>query len=49
MYFRYAIVSEGRDHAQLSAQNLISCDTNGQQSCNGGHLDRAWSFIKAFG
>ncbi|XP_056640720.1 tubulointerstitial nephritis antigen-like [Diorhabda sublineata] len=46
---RYGIVSKGKEAVQLSAQNLISCDTQGQQSCSGGHLDRAWSFTKAYG
>lgn len=43
---RYAIVSKGREKVQLSAQNLISCNTKGQKGCNGGHLDRAWSFFR---
>ncbi|XP_074042545.1 secreted Wg-interacting molecule [Leptinotarsa decemlineata] len=46
---RYAIVSKGKEAVELSAQNLISCDTKGQQSCSGGHLDRAWSFTKYYG
>ncbi|CAH2000246.1 unnamed protein product [Acanthoscelides obtectus] len=46
---RYAIVSKGLEEVKLSAQNLLSCDTMGQQSCEGGHLDRAWSFTKKFG
>jgi hypothetical protein len=33
----------------LSAQHLVSCDIRGQQSCNGGYLDRAWSYIRKFG
>ncbi|XP_050510124.1 tubulointerstitial nephritis antigen-like [Diabrotica virgifera virgifera] len=46
---RYGIVSKGKEAVTLSAQNLVSCDTQGQQSCTGGHLDRAWSFTKAYG
>ncbi|CAG9855972.1 unnamed protein product [Phyllotreta striolata] len=46
---RYGIVSNGREAVQLSAQHLVSCDTQGQQSCSGGHLDRAWSFTKFYG
>ncbi|KAG5882215.1 hypothetical protein JTB14_024726 [Gonioctena quinquepunctata] len=46
---RYAIVSRGKEAVKLSAQNLVSCDVKGQQSCSGGHLDRAWSFAKAYG
>ncbi|KAJ8925455.1 hypothetical protein NQ315_009289 [Exocentrus adspersus] len=43
---RYAIVSKGYEKVQLSAQNLLSCNTKGQQNCEGGHLDRAWSFVR---
>ncbi|XP_018568310.1 tubulointerstitial nephritis antigen-like isoform X2 [Anoplophora glabripennis] len=43
---RYAILSKGREKVQLSAQNLISCNTKGQEGCEGGHLDRAWSFVR---
>ncbi|KAJ3649376.1 hypothetical protein Zmor_021124 [Zophobas morio] len=46
---RFAILSKGRERITLSAQHLISCDRRGQQSCNGGYLDRAWSYIRKFG
>ncbi|CAH1163468.1 unnamed protein product [Phaedon cochleariae] len=46
---RYAIVSKGKEAVHLSAQNLISCDDKREQSCSGGHLDRAWSFIRTYG
>lgn len=34
---------------RLSVQHLLSCDTNGQFGCNGGHLDRAWWYIRKLG
>ncbi|RZC37298.1 Peptidase C1 domain containing protein [Asbolus verrucosus] len=46
---RFAILSKGREKVTLSAQHLLSCDIRGQQSCNGGYLDRAWSYIRKFG
>ncbi|KAJ8947883.1 hypothetical protein NQ318_010029 [Aromia moschata] len=46
---RYAIVSRGLENVQLSPQNLLSCNTKGQQGCNGGHLDKAWLFVKKIG
>jgi hypothetical protein len=46
---RFAILSKGREQIMLSAQHLVSCDIRGQQSCNGGYLDRAWSYIRKFG
>ncbi|KAK9872407.1 hypothetical protein WA026_017866 [Henosepilachna vigintioctopunctata] len=46
---RFAIVSKGLETVQLSAQNLISCDRRGQQSCKGGHLDKAWRFMGSNG
>lgn len=47
--FRFAIVSKGLEKVTLSAQHLLSCDNRGQQSCKGGHLDRAWSFVRKLG
>ncbi|XP_019881743.2 tubulointerstitial nephritis antigen-like [Aethina tumida] len=49
---RYSIISQGREKVQLSAQNLLSCDMNNMKTrdaCNGGHLDKAWLFIRKFG
>ncbi|KYB26628.1 Tubulointerstitial nephritis antigen-like [Tribolium castaneum] len=46
---RFAILSKGREKVTLSAQHLLSCDRRGQQSCNGGYLDRAWSYIRKIG
>lgn len=42
-------MSKGHEKVTLSAQHLLSCDRRGQQSCNGGYLDRAWSYIRKFG
>ncbi|KAL3287518.1 hypothetical protein HHI36_001987 [Cryptolaemus montrouzieri] len=46
---RFGIVSKGQETVRLSAQNLISCDIRGQQSCKGGYLDKAWAYIKRYG
>lgn len=46
---RYAIMSKGRETIQLSAQHLVSCNDRGQQGCKGGHLDKAWQFVRKFG
>lgn len=48
-HFRFAIMSKGLEKVMLSAQHLLSCDRRGQQSCNGGYLDRAWNYIRKFG
>ncbi len=44
---RFAIENQGSD--ELSAQALISCNTQGQSGCRGGHVDRAWNFLRRFG
>lgn len=46
---RYAIQSEGKMDMMLSAQNLLSCNTRGQRGCDGGHLDRAWWYMRKRG
>lgn len=46
---RLAIQSQGKQIYQLSVQNLLACNSRGQQGCNGGHLDRAWNFMKRYG
>ncbi|KAK5647252.1 hypothetical protein RI129_002144 [Pyrocoelia pectoralis] len=46
---RFAILSEGLERVQLSSQNLLSCNNRGQQSCNGGYLDKAWLFLRKYG
>ncbi|XP_022252062.1 uncharacterized peptidase C1-like protein F26E4.3 isoform X1 [Limulus polyphemus] len=43
---RRAIQSRGRERITLSPQHLISCNTRGQQGCEGGHIDRAWWFLR---
>ncbi|KAL1501190.1 hypothetical protein ABEB36_006567 [Hypothenemus hampei] len=45
---RYGIISKGLEEVQLSAQNLLSCLPRGG-GCNGGRLDRAWTFVKKYG
>ncbi|KAK4885881.1 hypothetical protein RN001_002152 [Aquatica leii] len=46
---RFAIQSQGLERVQLSSQNLLSCNNRGQQSCNGGYLDKAWLFLRKYG
>nr|CAD7608677.1 unnamed protein product [Timema genevievae] len=46
---RFAIISEGKEAAQLSPQHLLSCNNRGQRGCQGGHLDKAWLYLRKFG
>lgn len=46
---RLAIQSGGNEVYPLSTQNLLACNDRGQQGCNGGHLDRAWNYMRRFG
>lgn len=46
---RLAIQSRGSQVYPLSTQNLLACNDRGQQGCNGGHLDRAWNYMRRFG
>ena len=46
---RLAIQSAGTELLSLSTQNLLACNDRGQQGCNGGHLDRAWNYMRRFG
>uniref|UniRef100_A0A1V1WBX6 Putative cysteine proteinase n=1 Tax=Superstitionia donensis TaxID=311983 RepID=A0A1V1WBX6_9SCOR len=46
---RLAIQSRGSMNMALSPQHLISCETRGQKGCDGGHLDRAWFYLKRHG
>ncbi|XP_057373493.1 uncharacterized peptidase C1-like protein F26E4.3 [Daphnia carinata] len=46
---RLAIQSRGNEVYPLSMQNLLACNNRGQQGCNGGHLDRAWNYMRRFG
>ncbi|XP_072017541.1 uncharacterized peptidase C1-like protein F26E4.3 [Amphiura filiformis] len=46
---RHAIQSEGKMDMLLSPQNLLSCNTRGQRGCDGGHLDRAWWYMRKRG
>ena len=45
--FRFAI--EGQSEAELSVQSLLSCNTQGQNGCRGGYVDRAWNYLRRFG
>ncbi|XP_059090669.1 uncharacterized peptidase C1-like protein F26E4.3 isoform X2 [Tigriopus californicus] len=44
---RFAI--EGQTEEALSPQSLISCNTQGQNGCRGGSVDRAWNFLRRYG
>ncbi|KAL1115134.1 hypothetical protein AAG570_007165 [Ranatra chinensis] len=46
---RWMIMTKGRMHESLSHQHLLSCNNRNQRGCAGGHLSRAWAFIKKFG
>ncbi|XP_072170290.1 uncharacterized peptidase C1-like protein F26E4.3 [Diadema setosum] len=47
---RLAIQSNGTLRAaHLSPQHLLSCNVKRQQGCNGGHLDRAWWYMRKRG
>ena len=45
---RFAIEDQF-DGGSLSAQALISCNSQGQSGCRGGHVDRAWNYLRRFG
>lgn len=46
---RFAVMSQGHEKVQLSAQHLLACNNRGQRACQGGHLDRAWLFLRKYG
>jgi hypothetical protein len=46
---RFSIQSNAKENIELSPQNLLSCDVKGQRGCHGGHLDRAWNYLKKTG
>jgi len=46
---RFAVMSQGLEKVQLSAQHLLACNNRGQRACQGGHLDRAWLFLRKYG
>ncbi|GAU99863.1 hypothetical protein RvY_10802 [Ramazzottius varieornatus] len=46
---RIAIMTNGEKNERLSAQHLLSCNRNKQEGCKGGHLDRAWWFLRKKG
>lgn len=37
-------MSNGFETPLLSPQQLLSCNSRGQQSCHGGYLDIAWQY-----
>jgi len=47
---RIRIASSGKLQDTLSAQHLISCNRDRlQRGCQGGHLDRAWWYLRHYG
>ncbi|KAG1688935.1 Tubulointerstitial nephritis antigen-like [Nymphon striatum] len=46
---RLGIQSNGQERKVLSPQNLLSCQNSRQKGCKGGHLDRAWWYIRKYG
>lgn len=45
---RFCIFSNGTINKTYSVQYLVSCDTN-ELGCNGGYLDKTWSFLETNG
>lgn len=45
---RFAVLSKGKEIVKLAPQQMLSCVRN-QQGCSGGHLDRAWNYIRRVG
>lgn len=46
---RLAIQSLGTEVLALSPQQLLSCQNRGQRACEGGHLDKAWYYLRKTG
>nr|XP_053640341.1 uncharacterized peptidase C1-like protein F26E4.3 [Cherax quadricarinatus] len=46
---RLSIESLGNESVRLAPQHLISCDRRGQSGCQGGHVDRAWQYLRRIG
>ncbi|XP_072045428.1 uncharacterized peptidase C1-like protein F26E4.3 [Amphiura filiformis] len=46
---RLSIQSNGTMKVDLSPQHLLSCNVKRQQGCHGGHLDRAWWYLRKKG
>jgi len=46
---RFHIMSRGAVSDLLSPQHLLSCNSLSQMGCEGGHLTRAWNWIRKFG
>ncbi|KAK8406717.1 hypothetical protein O3P69_007354 [Scylla paramamosain] len=46
---RLAVESQGNESVTLSPQHLLSCDRRGQSGCKGGHVDRAWQYLRRIG
>ncbi|KAG0715903.1 putative peptidase C1-like protein F26E4.3 [Chionoecetes opilio] len=46
---RLAVASQGNESVDLSPQHLLSCDRRGQSGCKGGHVDRAWQYLRKVG
>ncbi|XP_066951283.1 uncharacterized peptidase C1-like protein F26E4.3 [Macrobrachium rosenbergii] len=46
---RLSIESYGNETVRLSPQHLLSCDRRGQKGCEGGHVDRAWQYLRKIG
>nr|XP_027232943.1 tubulointerstitial nephritis antigen-like [Penaeus vannamei] len=49
VYSRLSIESFGNETVRLSPQHLLSCSRRGQRGCEGGHVDRAWQYLRKVG
>ena len=46
---RFLIDSKGKTDEKLCPRSIIACNTHGQSGCNGGSVDRAWSYLRKYG
>ncbi|VDD97640.1 unnamed protein product [Enterobius vermicularis] len=46
---RLAIMSNGRLNTALSPQQMLSCSQQKKNGCQGGHLEKAWWYIRKVG
>ncbi|XP_064082541.1 uncharacterized peptidase C1-like protein F26E4.3 isoform X2 [Macrobrachium nipponense] len=46
---RLSILAKDQERMELSAQSILSCAELGQRGCEGGHIERAWNYLRAQG
>jgi cathepsin B len=45
---RFCIATSGKSNVVLSAQDLVSCDSE-DEGCNGGWVDKSWEYLRTTG